>query len=63
MVSIIVPVYNGEKVIERCVRSLIGQTYEHIEIIILNDKKVNKREFVFKKGYLQKILNEIKVNY
>lgn len=37
LVSIIVPVYNGEKVIERCVRSLIGQTYEHIEIIILND--------------------------
>ena len=37
LVSIIVPVYNGEKVIERCMRSLIGQTYENIEIIVLND--------------------------
>ena len=37
LVSIIVPVYNGEKVIERCMRSLIGQSYENIEIIILND--------------------------
>lgn len=37
LVSIIVPVYNGEKVIERCLRSLIGQTYENIEIIVLND--------------------------
>lgn len=33
------------------------------ETILLNDKKVNKREFVFKKSYLQKILNEIKLNY
>lgn len=37
LVSIIVPVYNGEKVIERCIRSLVGQTYENIEIIVLND--------------------------
>lgn len=37
LVSIIVPVYNGEKVVERCIRSLISQTYDNIEIIILND--------------------------
>lgn len=37
LVSIIIPVYNGEKYIERCLRSLIGQTYEQIEIIVLND--------------------------
>ncbi len=33
------------------------------EVIVLNDKSVNKREFVLKKSYLQKILNEIKFNY
>ncbi|WP_407414562.1 hypothetical protein [Methanobrevibacter sp.] len=33
------------------------------ETLVLNDKKVNKREFVLKKSYLQKILNEIKFNY
>lgn len=37
LVSIIIPVYNGEQHIERCLRSLIGQTYENIEIIVLND--------------------------
>lgn len=37
LVSIIVPVYNGEKQIERCLRSLIGQTYQNCEIIVLND--------------------------
>ena len=33
------------------------------ETVIINDKKVNKREFVLKKSYLQKILNQIKLNY
>lgn len=36
-VSIIIPLYNGARFIERCVRSLIGQTYQNIEIIIIND--------------------------
>jgi hypothetical protein len=33
------------------------------ETVFINDKKVNKREFVLKKTYLQKILKEIKFNY
>lgn len=37
MVSIVVPVYNGEKYITACVESLCGQTYEDIEIILVND--------------------------
>ena len=41
LVSIIVPVYNGERQIERCVKSLIEQSYENIEIIILNDGSVD----------------------
>lgn len=36
-VSIIVPAYNAEKYIERCIKSLIGQTYKNIEIILIND--------------------------
>lgn len=37
MISIIVPVYNSEKTIERCIMSLINQTYKEIEIILVND--------------------------
>lgn len=37
LVSIIVPVYNREKIIERCISSLQTQSYEHIEILIVND--------------------------
>ncbi|MBE6751832.1 MAG: glycosyltransferase [Ruminococcaceae bacterium] len=36
-ISIIIPVYNVEKYIERCVESLLRQTFEDIEIILVND--------------------------
>lgn len=37
MLSIIVPVYNVQSELERCVHSLIGQTYRDIEIILVDD--------------------------
>ena len=37
LISVIVPVYNVEKYLEKCVVSLIQQTYKNIEIILVND--------------------------
>lgn len=37
MISIIIPVYNAEKYIEKCVDSLVNQTYKNLEIILVND--------------------------
>lgn len=37
MVSIVIPVYNGERTIDRCLESIIHQTYKNIEIIVIND--------------------------
>lgn len=37
LVSIIVPVYNAEKYIERCLKSIINNTYSNLEIICVND--------------------------
>lgn len=42
MVSIIVPVYNAEDYIGRCITSLIQQTYKNIEIICVNDGSTDK---------------------
>ena len=36
-VSIVVPVYNAEKYLDQCVTSIMGQTYRHLEIILVND--------------------------
>lgn len=37
LISIIIPVFNLEKYIEKCVDSLLNQTYDNIEIILIND--------------------------
>lgn len=37
MVSVVIPVYNVEKYVERCLKSIINQTYKNLEIIIVND--------------------------
>ena len=36
-VSIVVPVYNAENYLDQCVTSIMGQTYRHLEIILVND--------------------------
>ena len=34
LVSIVVPVYNSEKTIDRCIKSILNQTYSAVEIIL-----------------------------
>ena len=42
LVSIIVPIYNCEKVISRCIDSLVNQSYNNTEIILVNDGSKDK---------------------
>ena len=41
-ITVIVPVYNMEKYIERCLKSLLSQTLEDIEIIVVNDGSTDR---------------------
>ena len=53
-VSVIVPVYNVEKYITRCLTSLVNQTIDDLEIILVNDgSKDNSEQIIrqFKKDY------------
>ncbi len=48
-ISIVVPVYNGEKYISKCLDSLINQSYKNIEIIIINDGSSDNTEKICNK--------------
>lgn len=37
LISVIVPVYNVERYLRACIDSLLAQTYENIEIIMVDD--------------------------
>lgn len=37
MISVIIPVYNTAKFLSTCIKSVINQTFEDIEIILVND--------------------------
>lgn len=48
-VSVIIPVHNGAKYIEKCIESIINQSYKNIEILIINDNSEDDTNKVVKK--------------
>ena len=37
LISVIVPIYNVEKYLHQCLKSIINQTYKNLEIILVDD--------------------------
>lgn len=58
-VSVIVPIYNVEKYLKRCVESLINQTYKNIEILLIDDGSTDSSAEICNK--LEKVDSRIKV--
>ena len=54
LVSIVIPVHNGEKYIKESIDSCLAQTYSNIEIIVVDDKSTDNTLEILK-GYGEKI--------
>lgn len=52
-ISIIIPAYNSEKTIEKCLNSIINQTYKNLEIIVIDDGSTDTTSSICK-NYCQK---------
>ncbi len=59
--SVIVPVYNGENTIEKCLLSIIGQDYPDIEIVVVNDGSTDESKKIIDKIILENPNSNIKL--
>ena len=48
-ISIIVPIYNAEKYLNKCIDSIINQSKKELEIILINDGSTDNSENIIKK--------------
>ena len=58
-ISVIIPVYNTEKYIEKCLESLAGQTMKDFEVVIVNDGSKDESERAIK-NYMRRTRMNIK---
>lgn len=49
IITVIIPVYNNEQLIERCINSVLEQTHKKVEIIVINDGSNDKTGTILKK--------------
>ena len=64
-ISVIVPVYNTEKHLKRCLDSILNQTYQNFEVIIVNDGSTDDSQKIideYTKKYSEKIRSIYKEN-
>jgi len=59
-ISVVVPVYNVEQYLEKCVNSIINQTYKNLEIILVDDGATDKSGKLIKE--IKKRLLKLEMN-
>ncbi len=61
-ISVIVPVYQTEKYIERCLNTILNQTMKDLEIILVNDGSTDNSEAVIKQ-WIRNNEGKVKIQY
>ncbi|GGW57097.1 glycosyltransferase involved in cell wall biosynthesis [Winogradskyella epiphytica] len=61
LISVIIPVYNSENTIEKVLKSVVNQTYQNFEIIVVNDGSTDGSEKIIKEFF--KLNSEINIRY
>ena len=64
-VSIIVPVYNVEKYLPKCLDSLVSQTIDDFEILVVNDGSPDRSQDIideYSRRYPEKVVSLVKEN-
>lgn len=61
--GVVVPIYNAESTLRKCIDSIIGQTYENIEVVLVNDGSCDGslkicKEYAKRDGRIQ-IINQV----
>lgn len=51
LISVVIPIYNSEKYLKKCLDSILKQTYKELEIILVNDGSTDKSEIICKEYY------------
>lgn len=59
LVSVIIPVYNGEQYVRPCLDMMMSQSYKNLEIIVVNDGSADNSA-VMTEGYQVKLINHEK---
>ena len=58
LISILLSVYNGEKYLDECLKSIIKQTYKNWELILINDGSNDETDHI-----IQKFLKDTRIKY
>ena len=61
LITVIIPVYNVEKYISKCIDSVLGQTYDNLEVILIDDGSTDNSGIICD-GYAQKNDNVIVIH-